>query len=158
MLYTCVCMSVCLWEQLDRIWALQLLWTAVCVGERRVSSLGVVEWQQRLPHWEDDVFPPHLLCCKSVLQTNIFCFPQSEKAQILTHQIDSSGIRTLWDKPVDWLTPAADCSYIYCCAVWTYGLLEFGELTKNVILMVKIQLFSDQESFSEPSVQMSFFL
>lgn len=66
--------SACCW-QLGRIWALQLLWTAVCVGERRVSSLGVMERQQRLPHWEDDVFPPHLLCCESLSQSNIFCFP-----------------------------------------------------------------------------------
>lgn len=68
-----MCSSAC-WGQLGRIWALQLLWTAVCAGERRVSSLGVVERQQRLPHWEDDVLPPHLLCCEFLSHSNGFCF------------------------------------------------------------------------------------
>lgn len=63
LVYVSLCPSACC-GQLGRIWALQLLWPAVCVGERRVSSLGILERQQCLPHWEDDVLPPHLLGCE----------------------------------------------------------------------------------------------
>lgn len=67
------CPSACC-GQLGRIWTLQLLWAAVCAGERRVSSLGIMERQQRLPHWEDDVLPPHLFSCEILFAASLLIF------------------------------------------------------------------------------------
>lgn len=51
--------------QLGRLWALQLLWPAVCAGEGRLPSLRGLQRQQLLSHWEDDFLQAHLLCCRS---------------------------------------------------------------------------------------------
>ncbi len=56
---------MCLFKQLGGLWTLQLLWAAVHLGKRRLPSLGVLERQQCLPHWEANIFPANLLCCES---------------------------------------------------------------------------------------------
>lgn len=58
-------LCTCLLGQLGGLWALQLLWATVYPGERRLPSLGIMEWQQRLPCWKTDVLPPNLQCCES---------------------------------------------------------------------------------------------
>lgn len=55
----------CLW-QLDWLWAHQLLWATVYPGERRIPSLGCLEWEQRLSYWASHVLPPHLFSRESL--------------------------------------------------------------------------------------------
>lgn len=112
-----VCLSAC-WGQLGRIWALQLLWTAVCVGERRVSSLGVVERQQRLPHWEDDVLPPHLLRCELL-------FPSSE---LKKHHIWLIKLTHLGSEPRFLMWQAYRVTYTSCWLQLRIELVHYKNL------------------------------
>lgn len=63
----CWCLTwlfLTLFSQLGGLWALQLLRPAVCPGEGRLPPLWGLQWQQLLPHWEDDLLQAHLLRCR----------------------------------------------------------------------------------------------